>query len=240
MHLYFRELNGNLPNLVGICTQDLGSETATSKAINLESGVLDITNDESKNLKIHDLERKDLDNSDFLKSQDILENSDALDVLDVDQADTLDNTDVLDNSNVLNKSDAFEISEVNDNLKGTEDLKSNNDSLDNSNVLDSSENLTNTKIFESSEDVNNLENKENLENSKRSKMAFLMGVYTSRCNSSMEVFSLIIIDNFSSPKNCYLSPKVLNLGLLVLLNQSLIFELTISINSKFGLIFFYT
>ena len=177
LYIFSRELNGNLPNFGDTCTQDLGSETATSKAIILESGVLDITNDESRNMKIHDL-----DNSVFFESQDILQNSNTLDV--VDQADPLHNIDVL-----LDKSDAFEISEVNDNLKDTEDLKSNNDGLDNSNVLDSSENLPNIKTLESSEDVNNFENKENLENSKRSKMAFKMGFYTSRCNSSMEVFS---------------------------------------------------
>ena len=184
LYIFSRELNGNLPNFGDTCTQDLGSETATSKAINLESGVLDITNDKSRNMKIHDLEGEtlDLDNSVFFESQDILQNSNTLDV--VDQADPLHNIDVL-----LDKSDAFEISEVNDNLKDTEDLKSNNDDLDNSNVLDSSENLPNIKTLESSEDVNNFENKENLENSKRSKMAFKMGFYTSRCNSSMEVFS---------------------------------------------------
>ena len=189
LYIFSRELNGNLPNFGDTCTQDLGSETATSKAINLESGVLDVTNDKSRNMKIHDL-----DNSVFIESQDILQNSNTLDV--VDQADPLDNIDVVDQADplhnidvLLDKSDAFEISEVNDNLKDTEDLKSNNDGLNNSNVLDSSENLPNIKTLESSEDVNNFENKENLENSKRSKMAFKMGFYTSRCNSSMEVFS---------------------------------------------------
>lgn len=192
LYIFSRELNGNLPNFGDTCTQDLGSETATSKAIHLESGVLDITNDESRNLKIHNLEREtlDLDNSVFFESKDIFQNSNTLQGIDVvDQADTLDNIDVLSNSNVLDKSDAFEISEVNDNLKDTEDLKSNNDGLDNSNVLDSTENFPNIKTLESSEDVNNFENKENLENIKRSKMAFKMGFYTSRCNSSMEVFS---------------------------------------------------